>query len=131
MRKFVLILSLFLLSGCSILNMPRYNFNEHLLVNKIRTYAEVNAEECKDSVAMASVSKELYFMSVELLNYNNLLSYNEETIKMNQSLVNITKGLKEKYNMEGDVNEEYCKIKMMSIKDASKTIQYVTVRKPK
>ena len=50
---------------------------------------------------------------------------------MNQSLVNITKGLKDKYNMEGDVNEEYCKIKMMSIKDASKAIQHVTVRKPK
>jgi hypothetical protein len=118
-----------LLTGCSILNMARYNDTEHMLVNKIRTTAELADCEQKDS--MIVISSELYIQSVEFYNYDSVTPYNDETVNMAKSLVEITKGLKSRYASGEPVSEEYCKIKLRTIHDSAKAIQYSVVRKPK
>lgn len=129
--KIILLPILFVLSACSIMNMSKYNNNEHLLVNKIRTQAEINKSYCNDSIFMLPIAKEIYFSSVELRNFNNLLDYNKESINMSNELVNMSKGLFEKYSRDGDVSESFCVSKLNNIEEASKKIQHVIVRKPK
>lgn len=119
------------LTGCSILNMAKYNDSEHLLVNKIRTVAELSQDECGSKEKMASKSQEIYSLTVEAYNYESLTPYNEESINMTKSLVNVSKGLVDRYKSGDDVSEEYCKIKLKTIHDSAKAIQYSVVRKPK
>ena len=120
-----------LMSGCSILNMAKYNENEHLLVNKIRTSAEVSLDECDNRVNMVNISRSLYVDSLELYNFNSVTPYNDESINMSKSLLDVTKGLKERYASSDSVSAEYCKIKMRTISDSAKAIQYSIVRKPR
>lgn len=128
MRNFIIALAV-LLSGCSVLNMAKYNDTEHMLVNKIRTTAELAS--CDNALNMIIQSNELYTQSVEFYNYVSLTPHNDETINMSKSLVDITKGLKDRYQGGEDVSVEYCKIKYKTIHDSAKAIQYSIVRKPR
>ena len=128
MRNNVIVLAI-LLSGCSILNMAKYNDTEHMLVNKIRTTAEL--ADCENEYNMITTSYKLYEESVEFYNYNSVTPHNEETVNMSKSLLDISKGLKDRYQSGEKVNAEYCKIKLKTIHDSAKAIQYSIVRKPK
>jgi hypothetical protein len=119
------------LTGCSILNMAKYNENEHMLVNRIRTVAEISVDECSNKTNMTNVSRSLYNDSVELYNFNSVTPYNDESINMSKSLVDVTKGLKDRYSSDDTVSAEYCKIKLRTIHDSAKAIQYSIVRKPR
>lgn len=130
MKKIVAIGLMVMLTGCSILNMARYNPNEHMIVNNIRTIAELSEDACNDHFKMIPIAEKLYFTSVELYNYNSLVPYNDEAINMSKSLVEVTKGLNDRYHAENVVGAEYCKIKLKTIHDSSKAIEYVIVRKP-
>lgn len=131
MRKIILLCAVYLLAGCSILNMARYNPNEHILINNIRTIAEVSEEKCTDKTKMVLLSSDLHFKALELYNFNSLVPENNESIAMSKSLLDISKGLSERYQKEAEVSAEYCKIKLKTIHDSAKAIEYVIVRKPK
>ena len=128
MRNLIIVLAI-LLNGCSVLDMAKYNDTEHMLVNKIRTTAELAS--CDNALNMIIQSNELYSQSVEFYNYVSLTPHNDETINMSKSLVDITKGLKDRYQNGEDVSVEYCKIKYKTIHDSAKAIQYSIVRKPR
>lgn len=128
MRKLLIVFAL-MISGCSVLNMAKYNDTEHMLVNKIRTTAEL--AECENEYDMIVTSYNLYAQSIEFYNYNSVTPHNDETINMSKSLLEISKGLKDRYQSGEKVNAEYCKIKLKTISDSAKAIQYSIVRKPK
>lgn len=131
MKKIIIASALLLLTSCSLLNMATYNANEHLIVNTIRTVAELSEDTCNDRFKMTPVAEKLYFLSTELYNFNSLVPYNEEAINMSKTLVDVTKGFHQRYQSEDNISIEYCKIKLKTIHDASKAIEYVIVRKPK
>ena len=50
MKKILLILAVLSLNGCAVYDayfMAKYDTNEHALVSKIRTMAELGVDECK------------------------------------------------------------------------------------
>lgn len=135
MRNLTFLIPVVLLTGCSVINaftMSKYDTGEHTIINSIRSLAEVSKETCTSVPQMKSLSKELYVESVKLKNYTSSLKENKEAATMAASLLDITKGLYDKYQKEEEsVSELYCTLKLTTIENSSKAIQYSLARKPR
>lgn len=132
--KNILIALLFLtLTGCAIVDayrMARFDNNEYMLINTIRTQANLGAAKC-GTPEVVSVVDNIWFKTIELRNYAESIPNNKETIKMSQELAEIVKGLSLRYHSEQEVSLNYCTIKFASIEKNAVTIQNVVGAKPR
>lgn len=132
--KNILIAFLFLtLAGCAIVDayrMARFDNNEYMLINTIRTQANLGAAKC-GTPEVVSVVDNIWFKTIELRNYAESIPNNKETIKMSQELAEIVKGLSLRYHSEQEVSLNYCTIKFASIEKNAVTIQNVVGAKPR
>jgi hypothetical protein len=124
MKKLIISCSFVLLSGCSMLQdlwVANYDTNEYLLVNKIRTIAQL--KKCDEfSVNM------LYSSTLELKNFSQYLPRNRQSIELNNDLFKIVDELHNKPQPIGNV---YCQAKLNIIEHSAERIQQVTGSKPR
>jgi hypothetical protein len=105
MKKFILIaVAAVALNGCAIVDIYRqakWDNNEYSLVNDIQTSAALAVDR------------------------------NVETNKMAESLLAITKGLKDRYHSGDEPTQKYCELKMITIQTSSSTIKRALGAKPR
>lgn len=138
MKKLIIIISLFSLSGCASLQglydsyfMAKYDTNENMLINRLAIHSDISKDFCSDKMQAAISSGHLYIMSKELIGFSKSLPDNEATIKMITPLHKMVEEFYNHYKNGTPVNKTYCELKLQSITDASTTIQKVIVKRPR
>jgi hypothetical protein len=133
MKKLLVVYIILILSGCSIIDayrMARFDNNEYMLINTVRTQANLGAAKC-GTPEVVQVVDNIWFKTIELRNYAESIPNNQETIKMSQELAEIVKGLSVRYHNEKEVSLNYCTIKFSNIEKNSVIIQNVVGAKPR
>lgn len=133
MKKLALLSVVLLLNGCVLLDsylMAKFDNNEYMIVNQIRTQAQLGAVKCGTKDVIPYVD-EVYSKSVELKNYSASIQHNEETITMTESLLAITKGLKDRYDSKDEPSQKFCEMKFGMIENGTKMMQTTIGAKPR
>lgn len=133
MKKLILIVFMFFLTSCAIIDvyrMAKFDNNEYALINSVRTQANLGAAKCGTPEVKDAVNK-IYYKAVELKNYSQSIPKNEETIKMSSELAEIVKGLNDRYKETEPVSLPYCTTKFGLIEKNAVTIQNVVGGKPR
>ena len=133
MKRLILI-TVFLLNGCAVVDyyrMAKWDNNEYQLANEVQTAATLGYDFCPSQKDVVYYVDHIYTKSVEFKNYANDIERNEETVKMADNLMAITKGLKERYHSGDDVSQKYCELKMTSVQTSTGTIKKSLGAKPR
>lgn len=133
MKKLILALAILSLNGCALYDayfMAKYDNNEYMLINRIRTQANLGAAKCGKPEVVAEVDS-VWRTTVELKNYSQSIPHNEEATKMSAELAEIVKGLSDRYKGTEPVSMMYCTTKFASIERNAVTIQNVIGKKPR
>jgi len=137
-KLIVLFLAVMTMSGCSTLtgvidyfDMARFDNNEYLLAVNVRTQANLGARKCGTPEVNAEVSK-LWSDSLRLKNYSESIENNEETVTMSSELLEIVRGLDQRYNIDKkEVSMSYCTSKFGLIEKNATIITNVIGKKPR
>jgi hypothetical protein len=122
------------LSGCALWDaymMAGYDTTEYALVNRIKTQADLYAEDCKDNSKSKQNLDSLYFTTIELKNFATNIPRNEDTTKLAGNLVELAKQGKELYVKSPNVSETFCKLKLQQIGRSAEVAQKVIGKKPR
>jgi PBP1b-binding outer membrane lipoprotein LpoB len=135
MKKFILIaVAAVALNGCAIVDIYRqakWDNNEYSLVNDIQTSAALAVDSCATPKDVTPYVDHIYAKSLEFKNYTVEIDRNVETNKMAESLLAITKGLKDRYHSGDEPTQKYCELKMITIQTSSSTIKRALGAKPR
>ena len=134
MKKLVLILSILALNGCAVIDyyrMAKWDNNEYMLVNQVRTEAEFGVTKCASKAEVLPYVDHTYSKTIELKNYSAGIAHNEESVKMTEELLAIVKGMHDRYHSGDDVSQKYCELKFTSISTNTGTIQKALGAKPR
>ena len=134
MKKAFILLALFYISGCSLLDkfmIAPYDNNEYALVNKIRTTAQLSKKDCVDRNVMKMNSNTIFALSSEMKNFSQYLPKNDQSIKPISQLYTMTEELHKRYEAEGPVNKTYCELKLTSIEESAEMIQKAIGKRPR
>ena len=122
------------LQGCATLDyfdMARFDNNEYLLAVQVRTQANLGARKCGTPEVNGEVSK-LWEDTLNLKNYAESIPNNEETVTMSSELLEIVRGLDQRYNIDKkDVSMTYCTNKFGNIEKNATIITNVVGKKPR
>lgn len=132
--KKLLIIPIFLLSGCSLVDaylMAKYDTNEYALVNTVKTKSFIAQEDCKDRAKTLIHVDAIYEKSVEFNNFTLHIPHNEDAQKMSEKLVKLTLDTKQFYQKNEKVSEIFCKSKYQQIYRSADTIQKTLGSKPR
>jgi hypothetical protein len=110
--KKILLMTMMLLSGCSILNVATFDGNQYGLVNSIRT-------ESSQNICTKEAIESLYQESLTFKNYSQYLPHNDLNYKMASDLFTLVDELHQKVT----INETYCKLKLNTIEKSAERIQ--------
>ena len=122
------------LSGCALWDaymMAGYDTTEYALVNRIKTQADLYAEDCKDGIKSKENIDRLYFTTIELKNFATNIPRNEDTAKLAGNLVELAKQGKDLYAKNPNVTETFCKLKLQQIGRSAEVAQKVIGKKPR
>lgn len=122
------------LSGCAMVDayfMAKFDSNEYLLVDEIRSVAQVNAQRCDNREYMNNVADNLYISTIKLKNYAEYIPNNEKTIPLTQSLLTEVEKLQKRYQNPDKISLAYCKSKLGIIESSAETVQEVIGSKPR
>ena len=132
MKKLVLI-SVFMLSGCSTLleaYLMKYDPNEYAQITGIRTAAGQGKTTCDNEIAAKEHADQIAKQTVMFKNYVQYLPHNSKVISASSELNNIAQGLTTQYQ-KGKVSIMFCKIKFESIEKSAETMQQTIGAKPR
>jgi hypothetical protein len=133
MKKILIFLNLFLLTGCSTLldaYLMKYDSNEYKIITEIRTTAELARDKCEGSTA-ADESLNLYTLTVSFVNYTEFLPHDDKVKNAAIELNKMSAGLKDQYLKGTKVSPSFCKIKFENIENSAKIIQQAVGAKPR
>jgi len=133
MKKLIIVLAIFVLQGCALLDayqMAKFDNNEYYIINQIRTSSALGEEYCGTKYAKPLVET-LWGKVNEFNNYASSIPHNEETITMSGALLEITKGLHVKYDVNPNVSKIYCTSKFDLLNKNAITIQNIVGGKPR
>lgn len=123
------------LSGCMVVDsflMAKWDNNEYGLANDVQTQAQLGAETCgKETKDIFPYVNKVYTLSLKLRNYSTGIKRNEEAGRMAQELVEITKGLRERYTSGDEVSEKYCQLKFSNVESSAGLIKRTLGSKPR
>ena len=132
--KKIILLSVFLLSGCTLVDayfMAKYDTNEYALINDVTVKSLLSQDDCKDYEKSKLNAKTVYESSLSFSKFTMYIPRNEDATKMSQKLLLLTKGTKEYYDTHDKVSEFFCKSKFQQINKSAEEIQSVLARKPR
>ena len=133
MKRLLLVCAIFALSGCAVIDayfMAKYDTNEYALINDIKTKAKVAEENCANNLLVTTQINELYIKSLEFKNFATHIPRNEDSIKLSNKLLILTKDAKDQFNKSA-VSNFYCKAKLEQIVKSADTMQQAIGKKPR
>lgn len=133
MKRLLLVCAIFALSGCAVIDayfMAKYDTNEYALINDIKTKAQVAEENCANNLLVTTQVNELYIKSLEFKNFATHIPRNEDSVKLSNKLLILTKDAKEQFNKSA-VSNFYCKAKLEQIVKSADTMQQAIGKKPR
>jgi len=133
MKRLLLVCAIFALSGCAVIDayfMAKYDTNEYALINDIKTKAQVAEENCSNNLLVTTQVNELYIKSLEFKNFATHIPRNEDSIKLSNKLLILTKDAKDQFNKSA-VSNFYCKAKLEQIVKSADTMQQAIGKKPR
>lgn len=128
--KILLLSSVILLSGCSLLDaylMAGYDNQEYSLINKIRTKAQLSVENCSDIDTTKGNILELKALGKEYQNFAQHIPRNEESYKMASEMTKLINDVK----VDQSTSTVFCKLKMQQVERNAEKIQKVLGSKPR
>jgi hypothetical protein len=137
-KLLVLFVAVMTMSGCSTLvgikdyfDMARFDNNEYLLAVQVRTQANLGARKCGTPDVNREVSL-LWLHALTFKNYAESIENNEETVTMSSELLEIVRGLDQRYNIDKkEVSMGYCTTKFGLIEKNATIITNVVGAKPR
>lgn len=136
MKKIIIGLSIVLLSGCSSLQtaydsyfMAGYDNQEYVLINKIRTTAELAQSDCNDYSKAKVEFTNLQRLNKEFKNFTQYIPRNPEAYKMAVQMEDLIDQGTKTYNDKSSVF--FCKAKFQQIERNAEKIQKVLGSKPR
>jgi cytochrome c peroxidase len=111
--------------------MAHFDPNEYLLVDEIRSVAEVSPKFCDDRDKMNSYVNHMFLTATKLKNYSKNIPDNDKTIILTDELYEEVYKLDKRYDNPDKVSKSYCKMKLSIIEKSSETIQQVMGSKPR
>jgi hypothetical protein len=133
MKRLLLVCAIFALSGCAVIDayfMAKYDTNEYALINDIKTKAQVAEENCANNLLVTTQVNELYVKSLEFKNFATHIPRNEDSVKLSNKLLILTKDAKDQFNKSA-VSNFYCKAKLEQIVKSADTMQQAIGKKPR
>ena len=133
MKRLLLVCAIFALSGCTVFDayfMAKYDTNEYALINDIKTKAQVAEENCSNNLLVTTQVNELYIKSLEFKNFATHIPRNEDSVKLSNKLLILTKDTKDQFNKSA-VSNFYCKAKLEQIVKSTDTMQQAIGKKPR
>jgi hypothetical protein len=133
MKRLLIVCAIFALSGCAVIDayfMAKYDTNEYALINDIKTKAQVAEENCSNNLLVTTQVNELYIKSLEFKNFATHIPRNEDSIKLSNKLLILTKDAKDQFNKSA-VSNFYCKAKLEQIVKSADTMQQAIGKKPR
>jgi hypothetical protein len=133
MKRLLIVCAIFALSGCAVIDayfMAKYDTNEYALINDIKTKAQVAEENCANNLLVTTQVNELYIKSLEFKNFATHIPRNEDSIKLSNKLLILTKDAKDQFNKSA-VSNFYCKAKLEQIVKSADTMQQAIGKKPR
>lgn len=131
MRTLSALLLLILLTGCSNLIPASYDANEYMLVNQIRSQAELFQSQCTDSDQSRLNYQNLYTTGTQFKNYTQHLKRNSATHQMSVDLLTLISDGAEVYTTQATVSDLFCELNLEQIELSAENIQKSTGTKPK
>ena len=134
MRSLLISILLLGLSGCAMVDayfMAGFDSNEYLLVDEIKSVAEVSPTFCEDRNRMNDIVNNMYLTATKLKNYSAFIPRNEKTIPLTESLYDEVYKLNTRYQNPDKIGKAYCKMKLNIIEKSAETIQEVVGSKPR
>lgn len=136
MKKLVIALSVVLLTGCSTLKttfdsyfMAKFDNQEYVLINKIRTTAQLAQEQCENIPAAKTKYVELRTLGEEFTNYTQYIPRNPEANKLAKQMAELIQQGNQSYGSNTSVF--FCKAKFQQIERNAEKIQKVLGSKPR
>ena len=137
-RLLILFAMVMTLTSCASINkvidyfdMARFDNNEYLLAVNVRTQANLGARKCGTPDVNREVSL-LWNHSLAFKNYAESIPNNEETVTMSSELLEIVRGLDNRYNVDKkEVSMGYCTSKFGLIEKNATIITNVVGAKPR
>lgn len=136
MKKLVIALSILVLTGCSTLQttfdsyfMAKFDNQEYVLINKIRTTAELAQQDC---LQFSKVKREFYSLqklNTEFKNFTQYIPRNPEAYKMAVQMEDLINQGAKAYDDNSSVF--FCKAKFQQIERNAEKIQKVLGSKPR
>ena len=127
MKKTIAIISIsFLLSSCAILDtmkLAKFDANEYRSVVDLRSYAQIVTPFCEEQIFDYELVMRLHMLSTSMFNYVQFLPNNDDTIEMVKALHEIVQQFKTKYDTQGFVSNNYCRLKLQQIERSTRRIQ--------
>jgi len=127
MKKTIATISVaLLLSGCTVLEslkLAKFDTNEYGSVVDLRSYAQVVTPFCDEQVFDYDLVMQLHMLSTSMFNYAQFLPNNDDTIEMVKALHEIVQQFKAKYDTQGFVSNNYCRLKLQQIERSARRIQ--------
>lgn len=134
MKNLLISILLLGLSGCAMVDayfMAGFDSNEYLLVDEIKSVAEVSPAFCEDRNRMNDIVNNMYLTATKLKNYSAFIPRNEKTIPLTESLYDEVYKLNTRYQNPDKIGKAYCKMKLNIIEKSAETIQEVVGSKPR
>ena len=134
MKKNLAIFMITLLPSCAAYDayfMAKFDQNEYQLINDIRSLAQISSEFCSNQQQMVPIVDRIYLKSIEFKNYAEFIPENKASIKLSESLIDLTEPLHVRYHKTEKISEAYCKQKMDILKNAATVIAQTIGSKPR
>jgi hypothetical protein len=132
MKKLVIVFAVLMLNGCALFDayfMAGYDNQEYVLINKIRTKAQLSQRECVDRDKTISNILVLIDLSAEFKNFTQHIPRNPEAYKMATQMTVLVDQSAKAYN--DSPSQFFCKAKLQQIERNAETIQTVLGSKPR
>jgi hypothetical protein len=133
MRK-LLLLSVFLLNGCTVVDaylMTHYDPNEYGSITTIRADAGQFKTRCNDLVISRANAEKIAYETNAFKLYSENIPKNTDNYKSAVALNEIAQGLVDRYNKPDPVNPIFCKLKFEGIESSATLMQHVIGNRPR
>jgi len=111
--------------------MANYDNVEYAITNKVRTFAQLAAEDCNDYEKSKTNFNRIYGYGLELRNFTQYIPDNKDAAKLGSNIEELTKQAKDHYAKNITVSENFCKLKLQQITRSAETAQQVIGAKPR
>ena len=132
MKKLVIVVAVLMLNGCALFDsyfMAGYDNQEYVLINKIRTKAQLSQKECFDREKTIGNIFVLIDLSTEFQNFTQHIPRNPEAYKMATQMTELVDQSAKAYS--GNPSQFFCKAKLQQIERNAEKIQTVLGSKPR